>query len=64
MSNTIIQKLDTFETRFLRRIIEIFWPNKISHEELYRTTQTAATSDQIKDKQWKWIVHVPRKETT
>lgn len=64
VTNTIIQKLDTFQTRCLRRILKIFWPNKISNEELYQIIQTPAISDQIKEKRWKWIGHVLRKETS
>ncbi|XP_061188795.1 uncharacterized protein LOC133196968 [Saccostrea echinata] len=64
VTNNITQKLDTFQTRCLRRILKIFWPNKISNEELYERTQTAAISDQIKEKRWKWIGHVLRMETS
>ncbi|XP_061191532.1 uncharacterized protein LOC133199675 [Saccostrea echinata] len=64
VTNNITQKLDTFQTRCLRRILKIFWLNKISNEELYERTQTAAISDQIKEKRWKWIGHVLRKETS
>lgn len=46
----IIQKLDNFQTRCLRRILKIFQPNKISNKELFKTTQTADISDQIKEK--------------
>jgi hypothetical protein len=50
VTNTTTQKLDTSQTRCPHRILKIFWPNKISNEELYLRTQTAAISDQIKEK--------------
>ena len=64
VTNTITQKLDTFQTRCLRRILKIIWLNKISNEELYLRTQTAAISDQIKEKRWRWIGHILRREPT
>ncbi|XP_062572479.1 uncharacterized protein LOC134234432 [Saccostrea cucullata] len=62
VTKNISQKLDTFQTRCLHRIPKIFWPNKITNEELYERTlrNTAAISDQIKERQWKWIGHVMR----
>ena len=60
VTKNISQKLDTFQTRCLRRILKIFWPNKITNEELYERTHTAAISDQIKERRWKWIGHVMR----
>ncbi|XP_062615396.1 uncharacterized protein LOC134277126 [Saccostrea cucullata] len=33
VTKNISQKLDTFQTRCLRRILKIFWPNKITNEE-------------------------------
>lgn len=65
VTNTIIQKLDTFQTRCIRKILTIFWEkNKISNERLYKRTQTAAIYDQIKEKRWKRTVDVLRKETS
>lgn len=36
VTKTISNKLDTFQTRCLCRILCIFWPNTISNEELYK----------------------------
>lgn len=58
-------RLDTSQTGCLCRIPKLFWWNKISNEDLYRRTQTAAISDQMKEKkQTKWIGHFLRKDTS
>ena len=36
----ITNKLDTFQTRCLRRILKIFWPNTVSNKELHERTAT------------------------
>ena len=53
-----------FQTKLLRRILKIFWPNTITNEELYYKTSTAAISEQIRERRWKWIGHVLRKDTS
>ena len=58
----ITNKLDTFQTRCLRRILKIFWPNTISNEELHERTATRPISSLIKERRWKWIGHVHRME--
>ena len=64
VTKNITQKLDVFQTRCLRRILKIFWPNTISNNELYQRTSTTAISVLIKQRRWNWIGHVHRMETT
>lgn len=49
-AKAISDKTDTFQTRCLRRLLRIFWPNAISNEDLY--------------KKWQWIGHVCRIHAT
>ena len=56
------QKLSTFHTKSLRRIMKIFWPNKISNDELLRRCQAEDMSTIIKKRRWRWIGHVLRKD--
>ena len=42
-----MHKLDVFQTKCLRRICNIFWPNKISNEDLYRRTNSLPIRCQI-----------------
>ena len=48
VSQSVCHKIDVFQTRCLRRILKIFWPRTISNEELYRRTNTAPLSVEIK----------------
>ena len=43
-----MHKLDVFQTKCLRRIFNIFRPNKISNEDMYRRTNSLSISCQIK----------------
>ena len=60
VSQSVCHKIDVFQTRCLRRILKIFWPRTISNEELYRRTNTAPLSVEIKRRRWRWIGHINR----
>ena len=55
-----MHKLDVFQTKCLRRICSIFWPNKISNEDLYRRTNYLPISCQIQKHRMRWLGHVLR----
>ncbi len=56
-----LTKLSTFHTKNLRRILKIFWPNKISNKDLLsRCKQDMAII--IMKSCWRWIGHVLRRE--
>ena len=57
VTNAITTRLDVFQTRCLRRILRIFWPNTISNEELYKRTNTIPLSQEIKRGRWTCIGH-------
>ena len=44
----------------LRRTCNIFWPNKISNEDLYRRTNSSPISTQIQKHRLRWLGHVLR----
>ncbi len=53
-------KLDTFLHKCLRRILRIYWPMRVSNEEVRRQARTCAISEQIRRRRWRWIGHVLR----
>ena len=57
-----MKRLDAFNTRCLRRICGIFWPNIISNKDLYKTTKTRCLTDEIKCRRMRWLGHVLRME--
>ena len=60
VSKDDMNKLDVFQTKCLRRTCNIFWPNKISHEDLYRRTNSSPISTQIQKHRLRWLGHVLR----
>jgi hypothetical protein len=56
------KKLDSFQYQCLKRIMQIWWPNIISIDELNERTQIHKISHEVKRKRWNWIGHVLRKE--
>lgn len=43
-------------------ICRIFWPNKISHHELYSRIRSRNITKEIKQRRLRWLGHVPRLE--
>jgi hypothetical protein len=62
-TNQITRRLQTFINKYLRRIMNIKWTDKIRDEELWRITKQKPIEIQIKRRKWKWIGHTLRKET-
>ena len=60
MTQSIIHKLETFQNKCLRRILQIFWPNTITNEELLKRTECASLETIIKRRRWRWFGHVCR----
>ena len=56
-----IKKCEAFNNRCLRRIIRVFWPNKISNIELRERTKTQTIEESIRLRRWRCIGHVLRK---
>eukprot|EP00105_Crassostrea_gigas_P028092 XP_011449634.1 PREDICTED: uncharacterized protein LOC105343837 [Crassostrea gigas] len=55
------KKLQSFLNRCLRNILQIWWPNKITNEDLWRRTNQFPIPQEIKKRKWKWIGHTLRK---
>jgi len=58
---TATSRLQTFGNCCLRRILNMYWPEVISNEELWRRTEETEVSTQIKIRKWNWIGHTLRK---
>ena len=61
LNKSIITKLQTFVNRCLRRILNIWWPQKISNEDLWKNTNETPILYQIRHRKWGWIGHTLRK---
>ena len=57
------KRLAGFHTTCLRKICNIYWPDKISNENLYERTGQSSIITQIKRRRWKWLGHVIRRDS-
>ena len=64
MTETISYKLDVFQNRCLRRILNIVWPNTVSDTELHRRTATRPVTQDVKKRRRRWVGHVLRMSST
>ena len=62
MTEGDLNKLSTFHTKNLRRILRIFWPETISNQELLARCNQNSMETIIKQRRWRWIGHVCRRE--
>ena len=56
------KKLDRFQFTCLRRILRIWWPQRIRNDTISQETGVKKISDEIRRRRWNWIGHVLRKE--
>jgi len=59
-----LSRLSTFHTTCLRRIMKVFWPNRISNSDLLEATKQEPMNSILKRKQWRWIGHTLRMEAS
>ena len=64
LTKKIITQLQTFTNRSLRYILGVWWPKKISNEELWQRTKQERIEVTIRRRKWRWICHTLRKPTT
>ncbi len=64
MKKDITKKVQTFINSYLRNILRIHWPNKISNINLWHITQPQPVGDEIGRRRWGWIGYTLRKATT
>ena len=55
-----INKVNVFHNSCLRRICNIFWPNKISNNDLYQKTGCTSMDLEIKKRRLRWLGDVLR----
>ena len=63
-NKTQTKKLQTFINKCLRKILKVFWPNRITNLELWEKTNQIPVTQEIKNRKWKWIGHTLRKDDT
>jgi hypothetical protein len=61
-TNQITKRLQIFINKFLRRIMNIKWTDKITNEELWSIAKQKPTEIELKRRKWNWIGHTLRKE--
>ena len=55
-----MKKINAFHNGCLRKICRIFWPEKISNEDLYKKTNCRNVVLEIKHRRLRWLGHVLR----
>ena len=60
MTEKDLHKLSVFHTKSLRKILQIFWPNRITNEELLMRCKQENMGTIILRRRWKWIGHILR----
>ena len=56
--------LDTFLHKSLRRILKVYWPQRVSMETVRERAGMEPISSMVKKRRWKWIGHVLRMDKT
>ena len=62
MTESDLNKLSTFHTKNLRRILRIFWPETISNQHLLACRNQDSMGTIIMRRRWRWIGHVMRRK--
>ena len=60
ISNNDESALNSFHRLLLRRVVGIFWPDKIKSEELYKRTEALELSQTIAYRRHTLLGHIPR----
>ena len=61
VTNNNTHRLQTFINRCLRNILNIRWPETISNEQLWDSTNQTPVEIEIRKRKWSWIGHTLRK---
>ena len=61
MTEHDLSRLASFHTASLRKILRIFWPQKMSNDELLKQTKQEDIRTLVTRRRWRWIGHVLRK---
>ena len=57
----VINKLQVFANRCLRKILKLTWTDKIRNEQLWERTGQVPIQTEIGRRRWKWVGHTLRK---
>ena len=60
MTKTDEQKLDAFLHKSLRRLFKIYWPMRVTNEEIRARAGLETISKQVARRRWAWLGHVLR----
>ena len=60
MTKTDEKKLDVFLHKSLRRILKIYWPMRITNEEIRARAGMETISKQVARRRWTWLGHILR----
>ena len=60
VTSNLTNKLETFQNKCLRNILNIYWPNIISNQALLQSTSCSPIATLVKKRRWMWIGHVCR----
>ena len=55
-----MSKIEAFHNRCLRKLCNIYWPNKISNARLYERTGCRSIVQEIRQRRLRWLGHVLR----
>ena len=61
LTKMIVTQLQAFTNRRLRYILGVWWPRKISNEELWQRTKQERIEVTIRRRKWRWMGHTLRK---
>ena len=56
------ERLNIFHRKGLRRILGVFWPNRMSNNDLYSKTGTTQISQEVTLRRWRWLGHILRRD--
>ena len=60
LTKKLENNIDIFHRRQLKSILGIYWPNKITNQELYKRTKAEQWSRTIKRRRMNWLGHLMR----
>ena len=60
MTTGIINKIQTFFNRCLRRLLGVYWPNTISNANLWDLTLQDTIETQIRKRKWTCRTHTAK----
>ena len=63
LTKKLEEDIDIFQRKQLRKILGIYWPKKISNENLYDRTKVEPWSRTIRRRRLKWFGHMMRLQT-